>query len=321
MAKINILITGIGSSNSLSFIKGLRKQDEIDVTIIGTDIYEKEFSAGAYFVDKFYKVPCAADPQFAVFLLKICKENNVHIVVPVIDEEFIPISSARDDFGRINVEIMLPDYEQVLDCHDKFRTYQFLTKNGFPTPKTWIDIPESPKYPLLMKPRSGRGSKGVKTIYDANDIERRNKTVEYIYQEMINGKEFTIDTLSGRDGKILAVVPRIRLETKNGNSTKSITVKNTDVEEICIDICETLGLKGPANLQCMVADDGTPYFFEINSRIGSAVVLTIQAGINIPLLAVKDILGMKVEKMVGRFKENVVMLRYWDEVFTLAQIT
>ena len=76
----NSIITGIGSSNSLSFVKGLRKQDEIDVNIIGTDIYERECSVGAQFVDKFYKVPCADDPTFIQSLLKICKENNIHIV-------------------------------------------------------------------------------------------------------------------------------------------------------------------------------------------------------------------------------------------------
>lgn len=318
MIRVNILITGIGSSNSLSFVKGLRKQDEIDVNIIGTDIYEREFSAGAQFVDKFYKVPCADDPIFIQSLLKICKENNIHIVVPVIDEEFIPISQARDDFEQIKSRVMLPDHEQVLVCYDKFRTYLFFSSKGFPTPKTWTEIPATPKYPILMKPRVGRGSKGIKIIQEARDIDTYHRPGEYIYQEVIGGKEFTIDTLSNMDGKILAVVPRNRLEIKDGVSYKSVTIKNKVIEEMCANICETLRLKGPANLQCILTDDGTPYFIEINSRIGSAVVLTIHAGVNIPLLAVKNILGMKID-MIGRFKENVVMLRYWDEVFTIVR--
>jgi carbamoyl-phosphate synthase large subunit len=288
----------------------------MDINIIGTDIYEREFSVGGKFADKFFRIPPACNPDFIPSLLKICKENNVHVIVPIIDEEFVPISQSRGDFE--GVRVMLPEHEQILVCQDKYKTYQFFRNNNIRTPDTWLNIPDSPIYPILMKPRIGRGSKGIKVIHNERELEIYSGSEKHIYQDLIKGEEFTIDTLSDMDGKILAAVPRIRLEIKNGVSYKGRTVKNKIIESACIDICDTLGLKGPACLQCILTDDG-PYFFEINPRIGSAVVLSIHAGINIPFLAVKNILGMKVENMIGRFQENVVMLRYWDEIFNLIQ--
>lgn len=317
--KLNILITGIGSSNSLSFVKGLRRQDEIGFTIIGTDIYDREFSTGGHFVDKFYKVPYAYDPGFVSSLLNICKANNVHVVVPIIDEEFMPISLSRSNFEQMGVKVLLPGHEQILLCQDKFKTYLFFKNNGFPTPETWTAVPASPKYPILMKPRTGRGSKGVRIIQNETELAAYKEAEGYIYQEVINGKEFTIDTLSDANGKVLAVVPRIRLEIKNGVSCKGRTVRNKVIEEMSIGICEAVKLTGPSCIQCILTTEGTPYFFEINPRIGSAVILTIQAGVNIPLLAVKGILGMNVTNMVGNFRDNIIMLRYWDEVFNSAE--
>jgi carbamoyl-phosphate synthase large subunit len=317
--KLNILITGIGSSNSISFVKGLCKQDEIGFTVIGTDIYDREFSTGAHFVDKFYKVPCAVDSGFVSSLLDICKKNKVQVVVPIIDEEFMPVSLARKSFEQMGIKVLLPGHEQILLCQDKFKTYEFFKKNGFPTPETWLGVPASPRYPILMKPRIGRGSKGIRIIQNELEFEAYKGSDGYIYQEVITGKEFTVDTLSDADGKVLAAVPRVRMEIKNGVSYKGRTVKNKIVEETSIKICEAVKLTGPACIQCILTAEGTPYFFEINPRIGSAVILTIQAGVNIPLLAVKSILGMNVPNMVDNFRDNIIMLRYWDEVFNSAE--
>ena len=46
MKKINVLITGVGSTTALSVIKGLRKQNEFDVFIVGTDINERDNITG-----------------------------------------------------------------------------------------------------------------------------------------------------------------------------------------------------------------------------------------------------------------------------------
>lgn len=316
MKKIKILITGISSSNSISFIKGLRQQHEMEFNIFGTDIYEKYLSLGPFFCHRFFKIPRAEEKQFIPSLIKICKENSIEMLVPIIDEEFIPISRSQDQFTKIKTRVMLPNAKVVTICENKVRFGEFLKNNGLPTPKWYLSTPPVSSLPLIKKPVMGRGSKGVTIIRDKKALINIPGEKGYFYQKYIEGPEYTIDTLSDLNGKVLAVVPRIRLEVSSGKSVKAQTVKNKIIEELAIKICQKLGITGPACLQCILGQGGKPYFFEINPRIGSATILTVEAGINIPFLAVKILLGMKVDNLLGQFKENVIMLRYLNEYYT-----
>ncbi len=313
--KANILITAISSSNAISFIKGLRSQSEIKLRIAGTDISKKVFSAGAQFVDKFFEVPPASEAHYVSALLEICRKNNIDILVPIIDEEFLPISKNRKRFEAANTRVMLPAHEHLLQCHDKYKTYLFFKEHNIPTPSTSLTPPGPKGCPVLAKPRFGRGSRDISTIRNIDDL-RRLEGRNHIFQKIIRGEEYTIDTLSDTEGRAIAAVPRLRLEIRNGISYRAKTVKNKRIEDTSVSICEMLKLTGPACIQCIMAPTGRPYFFEINPRIGSAVVLTIRAGINIPFLAVKNILGMRIPRLIGKFQENVVMLRYWEEIYT-----
>lgn len=315
MKKTNILITGISSSNSLTFVKSLRKQKEMEFNVSGTDIYEKYLSVGAQFCNRFFKIPRADEQQFIPTLLKICKENSIKVLVPIIDEEFFPVSKSIHEFKKINTLVMLPDAEVVMICENKVKFCEFLKDNGFPTPKLYLSTPPASSLPLVRKPFIGRGSKGVTIVHNKEELNYKPEENGYFYQEYIEGQEFTIDTLSDLNGKVLAAVPRVRLEVREGKSIKAQTVKNRIIEEMSVQICNKLGITGPACLQCILGNDRVPYFFEINPRIGSATILTVQAGINIPFLAVKNLLGMKVDNLIGQFKENVIMLRYLNEFF------
>jgi len=316
MNKINILITGISSSNSITFIKGLRKQTDIQFIISGTDVYEECYSPGASFCDNFYKIPYASENSFVLVLLKICKENSIDVLVPIIDEEFLPISKFRDDFEKLNTKVMLPKHEVLSICRNKVKTYDFLKHIGVPVPDIYLSISDINNFPVIKKPVIGRGSKGINIILNKKKLKVSGNNKEYFYQKYVEGTEFTVDTLSDLNGNVLKVVSRVRLEVKDGKSIKGQIVKNKDIEDTVSKICTKLGLTGPACVQCILNSDNIPYFFDINPRIGSATILTIQAGMNIPFLAVKNILGLKVDMSLNKINENTIMLRYWNEVFT-----
>ncbi|MBI4845299.1 MAG: ATP-grasp domain-containing protein [Candidatus Omnitrophica bacterium] len=318
MKKINILVSGVSSSNSITFIKALRRQKEIKFKIFGTDIYEKNLSQGAYFCDGFFKVSKANQKMFIPKLLKICKENSIRVLVPIIEEEFALVSRATAEFKKCGTLVMLPDSKTILMCLNKIKLSRFLEKHEFPTPKIYLSVPERSSFPLVKKPIKGRGSKGISIVYRKEDIKQANRNDKScFFQEFIKGQEYSVDVLSDRSGKAKAVFCRVRLEVRDGKSVKAITVRNKTVEDLAVRIADALGLKGPSCLQCIVDKDGVPYFFDVNTRIGSATILTVEAGVNIPFLAVKSLLGMKIDKLTGKFKENIIMLRYLDEIFTL----
>ncbi|MFA5156661.1 MAG: ATP-grasp domain-containing protein [Candidatus Omnitrophota bacterium] len=314
--KAKILITGIGSSNALTFLCGLRKEKRKSFQICGADIYERDFCAGAQFCDKFFRVPACNKPSFIGVLLGICRRNAIDVLVPMLDEEMLLISGQHKDFLECGTRVLLPEEEIIKTCLNKLKLYGFLGRNGFPVPRIYTSDQVPQSFPVIQKPVIGRGSHDITIIHDRQEFKKARGKTGYLIQKYIEGREFTVDTLSNLNGKTLAAVPRLRLEIRDGKSIKAQTVRHKAIEGLAREICNALKMTGPACLQCRLGRNNRPYFFDVNPRIGSASILTIEAGVNIPLLAVQNILGRNIDKAPAKFMANVVMLRYWGNIFT-----
>jgi carbamoyl-phosphate synthase large subunit len=316
----NILITGVGSTTAISVIKGLRKQQEIPVRIIGTDIHDERQIAGSSFCDVFHKVPKAIDDNYIGNLLDISLKEKVDVLFPILDKELEVIAASINRFREAGIHVWLSDLESILICGDKYRTYQFFVDNGFPTPMSWL--PEKMQtldtqgiFPLIVKPRSGLGSVDVFRVDDWAELQSALERVEEpVIQEYLHGKEFTIDVVADNDSRILAVVPRERIETKAGISYKGRTVRDEQLIQYAGDIAQKLQIKGHCNVQCRMTN-GAPKFFEVNPRFSGTLPLTIEAGVNSPLILAKLALGIKPERDQFDFRDGVYMARYWAEIF------
>ena len=320
MTPVTVLITGIGSTTAISVAKGLKRQTELDVRIVGTDINRRDEIAGSSFCDQFYTIPEAVRSEFIPSLLDICATEGVQVIFPVIDVELEMIAARVDAFRAKGIHVWLSDAETIRVCNDKYRTYHFFIEHGIPTAKTWL--PEEItarrgewKYPLIVKPVSGRGSVDVLQVRDELELTLALRKVKNpLIQEYLEGTEFTIDVLTDNEARPVAAVPRTRDETKAGISYKGRTVRDQQLIEQASRIAQTLRIKGPCNIQCRVGDSG-PKFFEVNPRFSGALPLTIAAGVNSPYLLVKLAVHGKLDRSYFEFQEGVYMARYWEEVF------
>lgn len=321
MKKIKVLITGVGSTTALSVIKGLRKQKEFDVLIVGTDINEENNIAGSNFCDKFFKVPPAVEEEdYIGTLVDIINSESIDLLIPIIDIELEVIARNRDIIER-STYLLLSSYDAIMICNDKFRIYKFFNTLGIPTLKTiLVDdfsnvknllAQSSMDFPLIVKPRKGVSSRDIYEVQNEEELFVIKKVKDAMIQEKGNGQEYTIDVFC--DGKkLIATVPRKRTETRVGISYKGQTEKDEKLINYAKKIAEILNIKGPANIQCFKNGDEVK-FFEINPRFSGSLPLTIAAGVNTPLLALKMSTGEEL-KLVEDFK-IVKMCRYWGEVF------
>jgi carbamoyl-phosphate synthase large subunit len=112
------------------------------------------------------------------------------------------------------------------------------------------------------------------------------------------------------------MVPRWRLETKAGISTKGLTFSDPDVEIAAMHALKAVGLIGPANVQGFVTDDGRVVVVEINPRFSGGLPLSLHAGADLVGEYLRAILGERVrpERLVAQ--PGVVMRRYFEEVFS-----
>ncbi|MEX2460156.1 MAG: ATP-grasp domain-containing protein [Paenibacillaceae bacterium] len=173
-------------------------------------------------------------------------------------------------------------------------------------------------YPVLLKPTNGSSSVGVTKINNAEELEFFLKYVPNpIVQEYIVGREYTVDVLMDFQGKARAAVPRLRMETRAGEVSKGMTVKDRDIMTTAKKVAESLpGAIGCITLQCFVTSADQIVFIEINLRFGGGVPLSFAAGANYPKTIIQWLLEKPLDwTNMDDWQDGLVMLRYDDAFF------
>ena len=89
---MNILLSCVGRRNYLVdyFRHALAGQGQV----FAANTYAE--SAGMAVADKRFLVPPVTDKSYVDVLLKICKDNNVKLLIPLIDLDVVVLSRAKD---------------------------------------------------------------------------------------------------------------------------------------------------------------------------------------------------------------------------------
>jgi carbamoyl-phosphate synthase large subunit len=206
-------------------------------------------------------------------------------------------------------------------CQDKRKTYRFLRKNGFDTPVTISVASAISKkklnWPCFLKPWDGSASRGNAAVNNRKELLFFAKRIpNAICQEFIKGTEHTCDVYVDFSMKVRCVVPRKRIEVRAGEVSKAQVVKNSDIMGQSARLVETLRAgPGVITIQLFLTRDNKVKFIEINPRFGGGVPLSIKAGANFPKWILKRLLAPKTNIRFDSFKDNLIMLRYDDEVW------
>ena len=309
--RIKVLITSAGSTNGVNVIKALRSQNELSLSLIAVDA--DPLAAGLYMTDKYYVVPKANAKNFISAILKICNKEKVEIIIPTFSYELPIFAKNKEIFKENGIKIAISSYKTYLVTEDKIKTNEYFKRLKIPFLKIYTKEDRKIKFPVIIKPIKASGSKGVIKVKNREELNFFRKYIKKsIIQECAIGDEYTIDGVSDFEGKMLAASPRIRLETKGGLAVKSITIEDLQMVNFTKKIVENLKVVGPFNVQCFKYKKSLR-FVEINSRFPSGgLPLTVKAGLNIPLILIKLLLGKKIGKI--NIKTGIIMTRYWDSI-------
>lgn len=267
-------------------------------------------------------VPSVQDPSYISVLLGLCKKHDIRLLVPLIDSELLLLSEHREEFYRIGTMVLVSSKDTNVICHDKRNTYKFFEEIGAKSPK--ILDPQSlllsgpEQFPVFLKPARGSSSIGTRVIYDTQELEFFLKyTEDPIVQELISGEEYTVDVFVDLTGKVRTAVPRKRLETRAGEVSKGVTIRNEQIMKEAVFVVESLpGAVGCITVQCFLTTDGDVYLIEINPRFGGGVPLSIHAGADFPKGLIQLLQGLDPQHSLNQWESGVQMLRY-DEAFFL----
>lgn len=339
--KIKVLVTGAGAPGGPGIIKALLRDSNIEIVVCDAD----EFASGRFLGLDFIKIPKAQDENFIEEILKICNNNSIMVVFPLVTLELFRFAEVKKIFKDSGIEVIVSDDVYLNISNDKRKLLDYLSRMGIPVPNyrvaTTIEEIELacielnyPSNPVVIKPSVSNGSRGVRVLsesiseYDLLFNEKPNnlfsslnkireilsnkKFPELLITEYLPGDEYTVDTIV-KDGKVNIVLPRKRLKMVGGISVAGIFIKNQLIIDYCTKVIESMHLEGPIGIQVKADVNGEFKILEINPRIQGTSVSAIGAGVNLPLLAVYNALGIADFNL--SIKWGVGFVRYYEELF------
>jgi carbamoyl-phosphate synthase large subunit len=276
-------------------------------------------SVGFHFADAFRVVPRVGAEGYLDAMLEVCREERVDLFLPALDEELEICARHREAFEAAGTSLLLSRPEALAVCTDKLATSRFLEGAGIRTPRTLAADRYREgafgRFPLVVKPRRGRGGAGVHVARNHEEALFFSRYVEdAVVQECLEGMEVTLDVLAGLDSEVRILSPRQRLATDSGISSKGATCWREEFLAPVRSMVKGLGLVGPLNIQAFLGPEGEVTFTEINARMAGTVILSQAAGV--PFFdGVLELARGGVPPLWLRPGEPLVMYRYWDEVY------
>lgn len=259
-------------------------------------------------------VPLIRDPAYVPTLRALADEHDVGAIVPLTDLDIEVLARARAE--GVLPEALVPDPEIAAATYDKYEAHLLLRRLGLPSPPTVLPGEPVEHYPVMVKLRKGSGAED---IHLARDEREARFFCEYVdgdvmVQRRMNGPEFSIDTLSDRDGRCINAIPRSMLESRGGESIKGTVLDDPELVELGRRVVEALGTRGPCTVQVFRDPDVGLGITDVNTRFGGAFPAPMLAALprrSYPELIAAMARGERVEPHVGEYRAGMTFTRYF----------
>ncbi len=268
MNKLKILVLGVGGNVGIGILKVLKQSSTFSAEVYGACVNKN--SAGFKFSDFALISPYANDPNFLPWLNRIVKNYGIRVVLSGVEE----VNEVLANIHPTNdTHIFLtPEASNLKIFKSKLDTVKWLKGRNINHPKTIdLDAPTDEadplKFPLVVKPKIGKGSEGVKILSKLEELKIFRRIGNYLAQELIGTKEseYTCGVYKSKFGYTKVIVMQRYLH--NGSTCYAKVVKNELIEKYCQQIAGELETTAPFNIQLRLSENDTPYCFEINMRL------------------------------------------------------
>jgi carbamoyl-phosphate synthase large subunit len=228
--------------------------------------------------DNFRLLPPAYDENFVGVLDHLLDEADIRLLVPTVTEELPKVAEHREPIRRKNCTLFVSPPDAVRIANDKWATVRALIAHGVPVPSSYCgeskeELLESVSFPILSKPRFGRGGRGIVIHRSSSDLPESLST-DRIYQEFLPGKEYDVNLFAEPGGTNPTSVVLRKTALKDGLVGNALTVErdnDREVSELAEAAIAALSLEGPIDIDIRRGVDGRAFILEINARVGANV--------------------------------------------------
>lgn len=314
----NILLTSAGRRVSLVKFFKIELSNFFPDAKVFTSDSNPEYSSACRVSDGFFKVPRLSESNYLEQLLQIVLQNNIKLIIPTIDTELILLSQNINFFEEKGVKILISDLNLIKQFRDKRETHRFFEQYNIKFAKEYSKT--NYKLPLYIKPYDGSRSVDnyiIRAKEDLTEYHFNNEKLMFLeYLDHNKYSEFTLDLYYDRNSNLKCLVPRKRIEVREGEVNKAITKDAFFISEIWKEMNYVKGFRGCITFQVFLNNETNDiYGIEINPRFGGGYPLSYLAGANYPKWIIQEyLLDNQSIPVCKNWEKNLMMLRYDDEV-------
>lgn len=343
MKDLNVLITAAGNVFMPGTTACIKNNGERNIRLVGTDMSED--ASILKMCDAAYQVPRGDDSRYIDVLLDICRKESIDVLLPIMSVELPSLAENRSRFEELGTKVSVSDSKALSIANNKRKLLQFLKQHGLPCAEFYTahsaeEVKEAaallgyPKKRVCVKATEGSGSRGFRILDETvsrfdiflhekptsglirlqeflSVLEEAAVFPELIVMEYLEGSEYSVDLLADH-GKNLITCCRKSLRMENSIMLEAIIVDAPEVTELCEAAVEALELDGNIGFDLRERRDGTPMIMECNPRITAGVPYYALAGVNLPYLCIKKLMGEKLPN--SKLEYGKIIKRRWLEM-------
>ena len=284
---MKVLVSGIAGDIGFGVARVLRDWG-IFSRLYGIDIQSDH--AGLFILDECAVAPRAGDQNYIPWLSEYISKNSIEVFLPTSEAEIGVL--AAHNIRTISGALVVRNSDfTIKKSLDKYECLSFLASSGIPVPRHGLVGNDQPcSYPVIAKPRSGQGSKGVALVSD--EVELSNCAEGWVWQSYLtpDDQEYTCPVYRSPKSGIQILLLKRKLV--GGLTGSGVVVESEEIEQYVRQISECMQLDGAFNIQLRLTEKG-PLLFEINPRLSSTVVFRDKMGFTDVRWWIADKLGLE----------------------------
>ena len=343
MKNLTVLVTAAGNVFMPGTLACLKNNGECRIRLIGADMNDD--ASILQMCDAAYQVPACSDPAYVDTLLDICRKEAVNILLPIMSAELDALAERKEEFAKIRTLVSVTDPQGLAIANNKRKLFDFMKEQGLACARYAIvhsgeELKSSvyslgyPEQRVCVKATNGSGSRGFRILSEGENrfhsfmhekptsgittladlleiLTEAEEFPELMVMEYLPGEEYSVDLLADH-GKVMVSCCRRSLRMENSIMLEAVVEERPDVTALCQAVTEKLGLDGNIGFDLRERSDGTPVIMECNPRITAGIPYFAHAGVNLPYLCVKKMLGIELPEIRPRY--GTIIRRRWMEM-------
>ncbi len=276
--------------------------------------------------------------------------DGKRVLIPASDDCSLFLARHHEFLSQFFV-VLNPDTQSMEQMKNKKLQYELATQANVPIPETWfpksnddiIKIAEEAKnFPYVVKPLEAQkwrlkefdavvsGKKAI-TVHNKEELINEYERIsqfdnELMVQEIIEGDDINLYTFlsySSEKNKPLAYCIRSKLRqspVKFGYCTATVSCHNKTVEDQAVRLLQATGYRGIAGIEFKLDPKTNLYkLIEINTRPVNTTGTSIGCGVNLPVIAFRDAIGLNQDKVTD-WEDGVIWIWLYQDFWAAKEM-